>query len=872
MGIGIDKGDGIDSHSFTPVRRPETSVNTKPSCRGLGKEWTANRCHRLLRPLTSRIAILEKEASRFPKAVQVCKRQRRSESVSVSEEAQDVEDSQASDAEWTHQPTRKRIRRTYSARGGRKDKNRRDLAKGRSKSVTDIQVPTPGEILVPTPMLNRTRERVDTSMVQDDEGQPAMVGKRPRSRYLTQDGEAYSQLSEIRRITTPSRFSTYEGIYNGLEALLKATVPDPPEMTKRGAASLFLTCLKATPRYIAEEQALISAQAEENGCKSAIDRRDISSEIYNDLEAFGVASLGWKHLKTVVRSHGIQVISDAIQHGLFDVQFCGALVTLCVQVASLDAAELILSSALSVGQVSSPKTVYSRFSDDPTTHSVSMLWKYVGGTGHVSYHYRQLSRMLAQRSIPLVWLATKDFGQVWTGVIQSLSWPASKNADALGFMNIVLPLLMRPELIRTNEDNVVEEHNNLAEALQQTFLSVLTTLSTIAILSKETTKQLQTENSRPNSESPRPEYDTVSTLLKDCLVGCKLSYSEPSDNSALLLVSILTLVSYRTSGPSGLHANLINPLLSQLRDGESHGTSTTYSGLVTFICSVARCCGRGTSTSGLEYLQELHRILEASVSVEGPEESGFLFDIIVDSAFAFSQQAPDRKHLYYAESINTKYHGFDTQPRQRLSRDSRHAATNGFRWEEGINEWVTATPAVTTKKSKAVGPYISLDDSECDTPFRSSIYRKTNSEDVIQAAGARVTRALQYKVLQNSEDDQAEETNSDDLDGSFASGSPSQTSCQNRKSSRGFSSRRRRVGGKMARASLTLQILEDESNDELSFGSNASQEDTALRVVKDMAQSRTRRSRQTKAKMTQFKPSLEWRLSILENSEDELGI
>jgi hypothetical protein len=105
---------------------------------------------------------------------------------------------------------------------------------------------------------------------------------------MTDDAEAHCELAEslrdIRQKTTAARYTTYEGIYNGLEALLRATTPVKLETKRRkGARSLFSTSLRAVPRYIIQQEALLQAHMEETGSKSAIESRDISMEIYDEL-------------------------------------------------------------------------------------------------------------------------------------------------------------------------------------------------------------------------------------------------------------------------------------------------------------------------------------------------------------------------------------------------------------------------------------------------------------------------------------------------------------------------------------------------------------------------------------------------------------
>ena len=575
----------IALHGFTPVRRRDSTVNTRQFHGDQEKEWTAARCHRLLRALTSRVAILNKELSRLSQPAQCQSRNHGEAPKTTKHPRSSTQDKD--DGDWTR--VTKKVKRTYSSRTGRNGIGRgggipkTPRISTSSKSRKSI---VPGEILVPTPILARARGELDLddhpSMIANFGLDDLEIGrpKRLKQHHTTNDGEPCFQLSgtlrEMRQRTNASRYTIYEGIYNGLEALLRSTMSDELETKRKGSRSLFSMSLRAVPSYIAEEE----AHLEKSGTKSAINTRDISTEIYDELEDFGTSGHGWKQLKVIVRSHGIKVLGDAIAAGLIDVEFCGVLVTLCIHTFATEEAEVLLSSLLSSGRFSGPKNLY-----DIAPRPFSMLWKFVEYTGHFGFQYHRLASLISKGLLPLEWLATKDFRPVWIGIMQRLS-PGSVNSDALMFLETTLPLLAGSGQSSSTFDT------SLLSTVKHTFSSLITTLLSIVILSREAT------DSRPDGKSEVSDapYEHVTTLLQNCETQCDLT--QVANTQGVLLLAA-NLVARQELGHCGNSKDSLVKLLQARTwddDNDSDVAPASYTGLVAFICSVARCCGRGASS------------------------------------------------------------------------------------------------------------------------------------------------------------------------------------------------------------------------------------------------------------------------------------
>lgn len=723
--IELDK----ETSGFTPVRRRLSTINTRHAQSESEVEWTATRCNRLLRALTSRVAVLRKELSRYQfnttSRVQVaveetCKTRRRNTA-------------QASDTDWNL--ARKRIKRTYSGRGGGKLADYAKSGLSRIPSLKDNRGSIPGEVSVPTPVLNRARGDLPRSFspvgtLLGDESLEQIVNRRNKKRPRTKDGEAHFQLCEmmreLKRKTSPSRYTTYAGIYNGLETLLKATASDKPKERRKGPGTLLSMCLGAVPQYISQEEAYFEAQLEETGKRSAIDNKDISTEVYADLEAFGSCGNGWKHLRTIVRSHGLRVVCDAVQDGLLDISFCDILVTLCTHVGASKEAEIILSSLLSSRLIPTPSTLFSRFEENEQSRPLSILCKFADKLQCFSFQYRQLSTMVSTGYLPLTWAATKEFGPVWIRVMQTLSCDPME-ADTLIFMDVMLSMFASMAATARGARNLKKAEIALLEATKQTFSSLVTTLTAMIVLSKETASDLDPSESQAFTS----KYNHILMLLRSSLIHWKLSHKISSQGTLLLLANIIIEEQDNTS-------NIINLdlLLKHLQQVEGFVEDVTVrDDLVAFLSTTARCCGRGASTQGLEHLERLHSVLEQLASNRDRNEKNLLYGIIVDSAFAFAQQVPDRKHLEYAVSVERRFHVVKTDPAQNLTPgNGGRQARGGYRWEEGICEWVTSTPAVYHSREYDLPTYLLRDELDHGMPSKTSRRKVTKVRANLQVS------------------------------------------------------------------------------------------------------------------------------------------
>jgi hypothetical protein len=716
--------------AFVAAQRTQCTANSDRPHSYNSQSWTAGRCQRLLRPITSRVELLRKDPIRYTAAGIPDSTQTRTTLATTPNNVptKNSRECEEKDVYWPR--GRKRARRTYSGRSKLQDVSRADEIR---ENLTALEEKNqgrkiklkPGEFLVPTPILKRSKSLavdsgrkllVDLSLTAP---QKTKMVKRPRPHYATKCGEAHFGLAEtmrqINKTTNAARFKVYEGIYNSLEALLKATrlhdeqalLPACDTSTRQlytssliskilRPRSLFSMCLRSVPNQIKEEERRVAIEAEEKGQKSAFDTRIISTEIYADLESLGTSEIGWQHLKTVVRVHGVQVISDAIGDGFLDANIASALVMLCVDTSFPDDAETLLTSLLKVFIYPDPKSPQSHFRDDPTFLPLLTLEKFTKYTERASYYHRQLTNLITSGSLSVTWLGTKHFASIWTSLFRSLSTdPFDRGATT--FMTSVLPLLCRAQSLSFRKyEHLSSGQTSMLSVLDTTLTSVLTTLLAMSMLS----------NSHRRN---------ISHILKSTIIDCQLVSSELHGHGSALIAMASLLAGVEVDDDASFVKQLVRFLARKpCQLWNSPGPNDR---LLSFVCSVARCCGRGSSGDGFEYLKIILERLMAVASLENPEEACVLQQLVVDSAFVFAGRHPDLMHVQYAQHIVAHVQRFLIQPKASPSKCSASSKI-GYRWEEGINEWVMATPAIRLRGGQELGISSADSDSDCETPTR----------------------------------------------------------------------------------------------------------------------------------------------------------
>ncbi|KAI1212247.1 uncharacterized protein F4807DRAFT_364333 [Annulohypoxylon truncatum] len=658
--------------------------------------WTTARCSRLLRPLLSRISSLRKDTTTSLLNVKD----------DELEQETKVGDGQRIDHEWLG--PRKRVRLTYSQkRPSRRQDEQCPLSKGIKESGiagclhrSKGKALNPGEIVPATPLLRRARGHV----IPSSPAVPSNPREEPRQltdgcrrdprlkKGMIKNKDHEQRLARIRSQSSSSKYNDLEAIYRSLEALLTATHRNTSQ--GRGPRSFLDMCLRKVPQYIEALEAQERMDAEENGTVSTLHNPDTSADVYNYLEEIGTdPALGWKHLRVVVRSDGLNAIKHAILDGLFGDDFSELLIDLCVQAGALSEAEELVT-ALIDRQYPSPTTSDSSFSELASLRPLSVLWTFATKHDRIPFLLRQHTLLLSYQCLPQDWLSTREFERIWAVAARHLSKVDAAD-DAVAFMSHSISLLCRRKRALAGGPDTTRQEKDVAAANKQTLISALTMLTAMSSLG-----EIELQSARV-SEAEITKISLIGNRLRCILRSCMadlelLELPRPAryglGNDLLYLALFLSSSTARSddSISSRLRHSIEQAWRVNIIPAATRGSRTKHrlDDIASFVSSVARSCGRGMSVAS-------HKCLETLFSqLDGLDlDREILSSMKAVSAFALAQQTNDVKDFIYAEKLASTQHTTATKTDEDEDEARpRRSLFSGYRWEETIGEWVMVSP------------------------------------------------------------------------------------------------------------------------------------------------------------------------------------
>ncbi|KAI0014138.1 hypothetical protein F4779DRAFT_560854 [Xylariaceae sp. FL0662B] len=662
-----------------PASRPER-YGGEPA-----QVWTAARCQRLLRPLLSRIASIRKEAT--------ASISNPADDHEYKQQATTVAERQSTECEWLM--PRKRIRLTYSQRkasSGKSEKQAGTIGQARPVNTSKClrhneRTLAPGELIASTPLLRRARGQFVPSpgIVENGIAEPEPCKSRPGRDSRGKRGLPARQKDLDQRLITlrsqlgPNRHHDLEAIYKSFEALLKATRHDTN--SSRGPRSFLDMCLRKVPQYIEELEAWERMEAEQNGTVSMLDEVDTSAQIYNELESIG-SNHSWKHLRVVVRADGLNAMKQAISEGLFGNDFLQLLVDLCVQIGALSEAEELVA-VLVDRQYPQPLTTDSSFAGLSSLQPLSTLWTFANKSGHTSFLLRQYSLLLSNNSLPQDWLATREFERVWELAARRLA-TADDASDAATFMSQAISLLCCRRRTLTGGPETARLEKDMALASRQTLTSALAILAAMSSLGEN--ELLSTCISKADATKISLLGTRIRYIFASIIAELRSTRATRAGlgNDLLHMALFLSSNQARSEHIKSQVKNSLGEAWRQNSNPSSVRSSRTrhnFDEIASFISSVARSCGRGMSLASHNCLDMIFQQLG------GLElEQEILDTMKAAAAFLLAQQTSNVRDLIYAERLTSSQslgRGHDAHSRPLFT---------GYRWEETIGEWVTASP------------------------------------------------------------------------------------------------------------------------------------------------------------------------------------
>lgn len=691
---------------------------------------TSRWCNRALRPLTSIYLRLEKHWKTTPvetedyirrtyKSEQKRLKPRRDErgGLSGSESSRD-------DPTWVPgMATKKRIKHRYSGRRGRAS------AGGRSKSIVrspESEKLQPGEFSIATPLiLGKGRRTIDdlhrggdSTLGTDDGRRAGSPQRKPPCMNWTRHHEP-NEISDT--YSDPFYLEIVQSIISAWDIFLR--VSSPQRNRNHGARSLLSMALKKTSEYILEEQEYA------NNSNDKAEEQDAADHIFTELEAtYALGNEGWKPLRELVRLHGIHLICETIRRKWISPQLALQLVLGAIHSSSNDAATALLSTLLSVSPtISPPSHLKSVLFSPETSIALYTCHKFAQNTGSFSFLFQELASLLIRNLLPPEWMATDSMKPILSRALQSISYGDDHSSDAVNFVmaivstasgandspaSAMLRFLRRPRFNssrvwsvaairpRNKQALVAAPSEELSVALNNSVFSILAVFlgahfaqfgfgtradSTMHFLVVNISTKIQktieqhTYDQNPNNNKITLHWTRSCAVL---MADFSLSFLDDpavcsTDKLVYKHVPVLDNIGYLIRGYSDK-----KELMCELS---------------TLVLHIARCLGRVQDDDGFDVVKRFTEAFERIDSKIYPTVRIIFSKLAIDVALSFAELTCLREHHDWASYIQDKLASYeldstDLNSTEPLSPSLRQSAS-GFRWEDGIGEWVAKSPS-----------------------------------------------------------------------------------------------------------------------------------------------------------------------------------
>ncbi|KAJ9629832.1 hypothetical protein H2203_002213 [Taxawa tesnikishii (nom. ined.)] len=682
--------------------------------------WTATRCMRLLRPIASRIEPLKRLS--YARNVNDGDESRNSQQPRKEPIAlafgnkRTKSGTDGTDTAWMPIYQSRAPMKTY---GGRQKFAKTADNATRGTAARSQNTEQPSDVLtLPTPFKARAVRHLERLSAKKPAARKAELeissptGVRQKKR--NKPAEPAAGLARKGQRVKDQHWELQQGVSDGFSRLLDKTAPSQPA-SRQGARSLLSTCLRRVPEYIQLEEEW-RAEVDED------DETDVAAEVYADLESLGPSEdHGWPPLREVVRAHAMSLIQEIIDRRLVSVVNREALATIAYGFKAFpEALELSVACARSI-RIKSPPAAEARLFDTylPNLYPVSMKAEWPIA------RFQVLMSLFNTGQTSLTWSATQHMVRVLSQAVRSVTTFSEDSSAALEFLSSVISLGCGklPAATETKDENradrlsVFDGTTGMQLSLRIAYTSLVTVLIAIVLC----------DGDAPDSTNRRKRSSDILAILQytaiDILTrstqsivekGTNESENAPAELPRSLATVVLTsnlLLSvkecclgpeYATISPSTLVSSIEQHHYATSKAGK---TSTPTEEIAALVCGLARCCGQGSAQESLDAMQDIvQSIIQHSMSEDGKTKL-FLQQWALDSALHFAKTSDSRQAYVFARQIESAVQQrgplLAVSPSSHERSKETPAKRKGFRWEEGLCEWIAATPYTQMTATKA---------------------------------------------------------------------------------------------------------------------------------------------------------------------------
>jgi hypothetical protein len=633
--------------------------------------WTATRCNRLLRTITSRVNLLRKQSKLgtdgpcVRHTEPISRRSLETVSSKESPSPRGNNRNQANDPTWLPGAQWKATARIYG---------------GRSKSQAK-PAPHRTDSGFSTPFVKRLLDNEVLSTSEQSFKSFDTAGSDSLKRQSATMRQLPIQLSSSNEEAQRNLVAAFNSLLVTTSSV--STLPVEPERT--GARSLMSVCISRVPHYIDLEA--------EDTHQSNVDTEDVVSSIYADLESLGTNSDGgWSRLREVVRSHCVHLVCTAIEDGLIHDARISELVTACSRNGALAEASALIRSWLRQHRSGASTRL------DESNFALAKLAELRTSHDAPELYLRQFTELI---NLDCVWIADvlrpgctslKDLIKALVrgpGQEVALTYlEAAVMKDCETSNTTSLPVFTRlagllASVALTRAGGRTESSNDLD-------LSAVVHRIAIRVMQYHSGKQeLQTRH-----------HDSTGTKTRS------------NGIHPFIMADTLLQLAMLSRAPS---------IVSIPMDTSISAIAECQHAFVKFVCSVAQHVSRFSEADEIESL-----LLTISGFLSPPpeccdENRDLLSRLGFETAFAFSEQTGVEIDHRFADTISAN-NKEKNLPDDLVQTPRRRVQVSGFKWEEGLCEWVAATPlplscAVQSKSSE-----------QEDTPNSKNILRPEHDE------------------------------------------------------------------------------------------------------------------------------------------------
>ncbi|PHH58954.1 hypothetical protein CDD81_4055 [Ophiocordyceps australis] len=591
--------------------------------------WTAARCLRLLRQFESRLASLSKPVPGEQAALEykTCQPKR-------SCPADRIDASRAS----------KKVRLTYSRKRTppcpMTDKTPpRPTRNFGSMYNASNSSPVSAQVELATPAWSRIREQPDTPL-------NTQTHKDDILEHHISDILPPTLLNELRSMRsdmTAENYKTCEAILGWLNWLLRCTGPGRELV---GQKSLLAMCLHRIPACITNIEEYEKQRARDEGRGFAWAASHVAHELYDQLEALGLQGCGWQPLKLALRSHVLSLLCKAAKEGIFEAAYIGLLTRLCLRLhCKREAASLAMSTR---AVLPSPFDTCSNMSESRQFRPMKYMIEALKDKAATSAVLQCLSSLAHEGLLPTAWLSTKPFAVAWAWSLEAIAVNRSA-MSAVTFMSTCIPMLAA-----CNNASADQMLIGLAAGI-------------VAVASTATTTA--------HSESLKEPKRIRAWRRALHVLDHSLSITRELHNTVGCGVFPLALARYLVAIDFPMvEVSLKRQFKSELEElaQGAQDAKAFYQQTVKLLCSLIHYRSRSCAVPGRDSVADLCSKLD-DIDLGDCSSVSLRFDV----AFMVAQKTKDLRDLAFAESLSNTYHDVQIS-----------TVFSGWRWEEGISEWV----------------------------------------------------------------------------------------------------------------------------------------------------------------------------------------